>query len=330
MGRKARVVAGATAVVAGPSGMRRFAGGCLVVILLGVLVLAGGIALIAWLGTHGGGDADSGLPCPPSPVQVRYTGNPPAAVRDRVTEVIAASGRTVATTTDPAADDIAVAWSPGGTSYAGQRDLRVASQPTAAWLRSALGDRLTTCKPKATAQPAKTPTKGAAKPTATPKSKPDTELPSITWPWSGGWTPVASLALALAVWWLAGPNMLRGAWRAVLAVLWPMRLTWRRAQRWAYRRRLRRGQVPDEWPERLSPGQRWHEDESAMRDRRTPRAQVRETERARRAALRAAIRAERLAGTGVGPVSLWRLIYRVPDNNAAPTPGAPEMAEVSS
>lgn len=317
MGRKAKLAAGATAIVAGPSGMRRFAGGCLVVLLLGVLALAAGVALIAWLGSRGGSES-SALPCPPAAVQIRYTGNPPGGVRDQVAEVITASGRTVATTTDPAADDIAVAWSPGGTSYAGQRDLRVASQPTAAWLRSALGDRLSACQ-AASADPS------AAAPKTSDQDR-TSPLPGVSWPWSGGWTTTATLGVGLIAWWIAGPNVARGAVRS----LWPLRLAGRRWQRTTYRWRLRRGFWPAEWPDPLPPGQRWHESPEAMTDHRTPRSQTREDEPARRAAMRAVIRQERIAGNGVGPARAWRVIYRVPDNNEAPMEGAPEMQEVSS
>lgn len=122
------------------------------------------------------------------------------------------------------------------------------------------------------------------------------------------------LTLALATWWLAGPNLVRASWRA----LWPLRLARRNWQRWGYRRRLARGERPAEWPLRVSPGQRWDEDPETMRDLRTYRQQIAQSEPERRAALREAIREERLAGTGLGPASLWRAIYRQPAPQGAP------------
>ena len=133
------------------------------------------------------------------------------------------------------------------------------------------------------------------------------------------------LGLALAVWWTAGPIFARGFTRVLGTVLWPVRLGWRRAQRWGYRRRLAQGLLPAAWPLRVTPGQRWHESAEAMHDRATFRARIKAGEPLRRAALRASIRAERLEGTGVGPASFWARIYRTP----APE-GAPEKNGVSA
>lgn len=131
------------------------------------------------------------------------------------------------------------------------------------------------------------------------------------------------LALALVAWWLAGPNLLRWTW----AGLWPLRLAWRTAQRWGYRRALRRGVLPREWPEKVPPGQRWHESAEALHDHCPHRAQIAEAEPERRAALREARRAERLEGQGAGPAALWRVIYRAPAHEGR---GAPENEGVSA
>lgn len=338
MGRKARLAAGATAVVVagkGGGGIKRVAVGCLTMLLLGILILGGGLALLAWLGTSDGGGItgeSEAWPCPPDAVQVDYAPATPQAVRERVESVIRASGRTVETTDDYAEREIRIVWAPWGDSYAGRGALRLHERPTREWLEAGLGERLTPCAAE-TADETSGASEGAAEepPEGLVAAEDDeggatSALPSLSWPWSGGWTATAWLGAALAAWWLMGPNAVRAAWSALQAGLWPVRLGWRRWQRRRYRRALRVGIVPAAWPERPTSGQRWHEDESAMRDRQRPRRQVAETEPARRAAMRALVREERLAGQ-FGPARLWRLIYRGP---ASPTDGvgAPESKGV--
>lgn len=322
MSKKGLAAAG-VAVAAGPSGLRRFAGGCLVVVLILGLGFAALLGFAAWSARqHGGGG--SSLPCPPAPVAVAYTPRDATPeVREAVEEALRGAGR------EPVPGgwgegmerDLVVIWSPGvedrlsvGTAPS---KLTLGEVPTAEHVTDLLGDRLASCAPEPTEEPTEAP-----EPAQEAESDDESGPVGISWPWQRGWSPVASVALAVVAWWVAGPNLVRWTWRA----LWPARLGWRKAQRWTYRRRLARGYLPAEWPEPIPACQRWHEDDGAMHDKRTHRQQVAGTEPEQRAALREAIREERLSGTGVGPASLWRLIYRVP----APAEGAPEMTEVSS
>lgn len=303
MGRKAKMAAGATAVVvSGPSGLRRTLGGCLVVGLLAILVLGGGAGVLTWLGSRALSSDTGALPCPPETVQVHYLGDPPPAVREQVEAVIAASARKVGATEDREVRDLRVVWTPGTDPVARPALLRLGEVPTRGWVERALAGRLTDCEAAEAAEPVPAAEK--------PAEGPPISLPDVQWPWSQGWTATTGLAVGLAVWWVAGPNLLRAGWRGALAALWPLRLAGRHGQRWRYRHRLRKGWLPTEWPDVPSPGQRWHEDATAMRDHRTPRQQARATEPARRAAVRDAVRAERLGGTGLGPAQLWQAVYR--------------------
>lgn len=327
MSRKSKALSGATAIAAGPSGLRRLLGGCLVVVLLGGLALGALLGFAAWLAR----DSDRepvALPCPPDSVAVVYTPRvgTPDAVRTAVEKALHDAGRktTEGGWGSEEKRDLIVSWTPGSgarrSTGSTPTKIVLGAVPTATQVTSLLGDRLAACEaPARTSMPAE-----AEKPAQDAHDG----STGISWPWSGGWTPVTGIGLAAALWWVAGPNLVRGGWRALMAAIWPLRLAWRRMQRAAYRRRLRRGWYPAEWPEPVAPGQRWHEEPEAMHDRRTPRQQVRETEPARGAALRGLIRAERIAGDGIGPARLWRWVYRVPQET--PTVGAPEKEEVSS
>lgn len=319
MSRKRQALAGATAVATGPSGLRRLLAGCLMVILLGGLALGALFGFAAWTAKHSGNEASAPLPCPPSSVAVAWsTKDAPSAAREAVAEAIRGSGRKPVSAGWETSEerDLVIVWSPGtGTAVSTTSSpvkLTLGAVPTAADVREALGARLAPCgataTPSATAAPQE------------PQQPAQGTGEGRVWPWERGLGTTGALGLTLAVWWLAGPNLARGAWRAV----WPVRLGRRRWQRWGYRRARRRGVVPAEWPLRVSPGQRWDESREAMGDKRTYRAQIADGEPERRAALREAIREERLAGVGIGPASLWRFIYRAPNG------GAPEMEEVSS
>lgn len=317
MSKKGKALAATAAVAAGPSGIKRLLAGCLMVILLGGLALGGLLGFAAW-SAQNAERAPESLPCPPSTVAVAMsTRDAPPEVRAAVEQALRDAGR------EPVAGgwgdglerDLVIAWSPGSATRvsAGSNPttLTLGAVPTAAEVAEVLGDRLAPCEP-APAQnnaPASTGSRLPAQETADASS----------WPWERGWTTTGWLALMLTVWWLAGPNIARWTW----AALWPLRLGWRVSQRAAYRRGLRRGVLPSEWPERLRPAQRWHEDREALHDPRPYRQQIAESETERRPAMRNARRAERLEGVGIGPASFWRLVYREP----APE-GAPERNEV--
>ena len=320
---KATKLAGATAAVAaGPSGIKRLAAGCLMVVLLGGLVLGAFFGFAAWL-SHRSEQGPSVLPCPPATVAVAVsTQDAPPEVREAVEEALRGAGR------EPVPGgwggglerDLVIAWTPGAeTRVSGGSNpttVTLGAVPTAAEVSEALGGRLAPCEPEAE------PTTAPAPVEAEEPAQDATD--GLSWPWERGWSTTAWLALTVALWWLAGPNLMRWAW----AACWPVRLGWRTAQRTAYRRGLQRGVLPREWPEKVPPGQRWHEDASAMHDPRLYRAQIAEAEPERRAALGEARRAERLEGQGIGPAALWRVIYRTP----APEPGqgAPETEGVSA
>lgn len=317
---RATKVAGATAAVAaGPSGVKRLAAGCLMVLLLGGLMLGALLGFGGWLASRSEQSPDA-LPCPPDTVAVAVsTKDAPGEVRQAVEHALRETGREPVEGGWGAGKerDLVVAWTPGSATRVSHGDrpvtITLGAVPTAAQVSEALGARLAPCE---------TETEPTAAPTPAEAEEPPTEAPGgISWPWERGWSTTAWLGLTVGLWWLVGPNAVRWGWSA----LWPVRLGWRTAQRRGYRRALARGVLPTEWPEKPSPGQRWHESTEAMHDHRPHRAQIAETEPERRAALRGQRRAERLEGAGIGPASLWRTVYRHP----APE-GAPGKEEVSA
>lgn len=318
MSKKSKMLAGATVVAAGPSGLRRLAAGCLMLVLLGGLMLGALMGFAAWTARHSSSSKGAvALPCPPQAVAVVWsTRDAPQAARDAVTGALRQAGRRPTTSgwETGAQRDLVVVWSPGtGTSVSTTSapvKLTLGAVPTAAQVRAALGARQAPCAAPAEAKTAPAsaqPQESAQKPSA-----------GRSWPWERGWSVTGWLGVVLAVWWLAGPNLVRGVARVLGMGLWPLRLGWRKSQRAAYRRRLRQGEQPVEWPMKPSPGQRWAEDPQALRDRRSYRQQIAKTEPERRKALRASIRQERLTGTGIGPVTLWQRIYRTPAPEGAP------------
>lgn len=322
MSKKSKALAATAAVAAGPSGLKRLFAGCLMVLLLGGLMLGALLGFAAWLG-HRVDREPSTLPCPPETVAVAVsTKDAPGEVREAVEEALRGAGREPVTGGWGAGleRDLVIAWTPGSTTRvsggSSPTTITLGAVPTADEISEALGDRLEPCE--AEAEPTTVP-----EPVETEEAAQDAPG-GLSWPWERGWSTTGWLALAVATWWLAGPNLMRWAW----AACWPVRLGWRTAQRTAYRRGLQRGVLPREWPEKVPPGQRWHEDASAMHDPRLYRAQIAEAEPERRAALGEARRAERLEGQGIGPAALWRVIYRTP----APEPGqgAPETEGVSA
>ena len=310
----------ASIVAQGPAGVRRLGAGCLIVVLLGAVAVAGLVAFGAWTAKNRAETSRRPLPCPPSTVAVTWsTKDAPAPAREAVTEALRKWGRKpVEAGWGDEQRDLVVIWSPGmGTAVSGSSSpvkLTLGSTPTAAEVKAALGARLAACGP--------TPAPSTSTKTASdePQGPAQGDREYFSWPWERGWSATGGLSLTIGLWWLAGPNLARGLWR----VAWPVRLTRRKWQRWAWRRALRRGALPVEWPLKPSRGQRWHEDDAAMHDHRTHRQQIADGEPQRRAALWEAIREERLMGLGIGPAGLWRLVYRQP----APE-GAPEKEAVS-
>lgn len=337
MGKKGKAVAAGTAVVAGRGGLRRFLGGCLVVVLLAALALAGLVAVVTWMASRDGGFGgdDPGLPCPPEPVAIAYSpADTPQEVQDAVETALTDSGR------EPAeggygADserDMVVSWwptrepGPPETSGRSTPSLRLEQVPTADQVTEVLSDHLPACE---TSEPTEEPADEPEEPEEAADDSQEDENSSapISWPWQQGWSPVIGIGLAVTVWWIAGPQMVRWAWQA----LWPVRLTIRRYQRWRWRREAAAGdhELPT-WPEPPVPGERWHEDSEAMHDRRTHRQQIAADEPQRRAALRERVRAGRLRGEGVIPARLWRFIYRVPAPGSAEAVGASKKNGVST
>lgn len=321
MSKKGTALATGAAIAAGPSGLRRLLGGCLVVVLILGLGFAALLAFAAWSARQDSGEG-AALPCPPESVAVAWSPQDiPAEVREAVEDALHGAGRetTAGGWAQGQSRDLVIIWTPGVedrlSTGSSPTKLTLGEVPTAAEVEALLGDRLDSCAPEPTEEPTE-----AQEPAQEAESDDESNPVGISWPWQRGWSPVAGIGLAATLWWVAGPNLARGTWRA----LWPVRLGWRKAQRWAYRRRLRRGEEPAVWPARIEPGQRWHEDPKVMHDRRTARQQIAETEPERRVALRERIREERLSGTGIGPASMWQVLYRVPKPE-----GAPEKEEVS-
>ncbi len=320
MSKRGRALAATAAVASGPSGIKRVLAGCLMVLLLGGLVLGALLGFAAWL-SHRADREPETLPCPPATVAVAMsTRDAPPEVREVVEEALRKAGREPVEGGwgDGLERDFVIAWTPGAetrvSSGSSPTTITLAAVPTADEITEALGGRLAPCEPEAEPTTANEPAEAQEPAQGAPGD--------LSWPWERGWSTTGWLSLAAGCWWLAGPNLLRWTW----ASLWPVRLAWRTAQRTAYRRAIRRGVLPREWPERPTPGQRWHESAEAMHDHQTHRAQTSESEPERHAALREARRTERLEGQGIGPAALWRLIYRVPAHEGQ---GAPEMEEVS-
>lgn len=325
MSKRGKALATTAAVAAGPSGIKRLLAGCLMVVLLGGLALGALLGFAAWT-TRDADREPKSLPCPPETVAVIFTPRlgTPAEVPAAVEQALREAGRKTRAGGWGSGEerDLVVSWTPGSTtrvsSGSGPTRITLGKVPTAAEVTEALGARLAPCEAE---------TEATAPVPAEPQEPAQEAAGGVSWPWERGWSVTGWLGLAVGAWWIAGPNLLRGGWRVLGIALWPLRLGWRKAQRGAYGRRLRQGsELPAEWPEPPSPGQRWHEDEAAMHDRRTYRAQIAAGEPERRAALRGAIREERLGGWGIGPASLWRVIYRHPAPEGA---GAPEKEEVS-
>ncbi|OIJ35437.1 hypothetical protein BK826_08075 [Rothia kristinae] len=324
MSKRSKALATTAAVAAGPSAIKRLAAGCLMVVLLGALILGALFGFAAWL-SHRSEQGPESLPCPPATVAVAVsTQDAPVEVREAVEAVLREAGR------EPVEGgwggglerDLVVAWTPGAeTRVSGGSNpttITLGAVPTGAEVTEALGGRLAPCEAE-------------AEPTTAPEPVETEEAAQVapgglSWPGERGWSTTGWLSLAVATWWLAGPNLVRGAW----AALWPVRLGWRTAQRWGYRRGLARGVLPTEWPAHVNAGQRWHEDGGAMHDQRTYRQQITKGEAERRRALSEYRRAERLEGLGIGPAILWRAIYRAPAPEPVPRAGAPENKGVST
>ena len=259
MSKKTATAAAAIgAAVTQPGGMRRFAGGCLVVLVLAGLILGGTIAGLAWLAQR----PSAALPCPADgPVRVSLAsgaGKPGKPLTEAVNAVLSDARRTAETVTGTAQGDLRIvqafgASDPVQTYGEAPVTLRAAAGASKAQIKAALGDRLAVCSASRTV-----PSQGGpARITGSP--------------WAAATPATLSLLLAVIVWWGAGPETVRALGRAC----WPLRLAWRRLESrwWLWKRR--RGERPMEPPVEPSRGQRWAEDPKAMRDRRSPRQQDR-------------------------------------------------------
>lgn len=317
MGKKGKAVAAGAAVAAGPSGLRRVAGGCLAVVLLIALAIAGLVALATYMASRDGGlggDDDVGLACPPDEVAVAYTpAEQPEGVQDAVEDALTDAGReiTAGGYDEGQSRDVVVSWwqasdpNPPEVSGRSTVSLRLQEVPTAEEVQAALGGHLTPCEdPEPTEEPDEAPEEAQEQ-----EEEDEGSSQPFAWPWASGWSPVVGIGLAVAAWWLVGPQVVHWTWEA----FWPVRLTIRKLQRWQWRREVAREEhtLPT-WPEPPIPGERWDTNPEAMRDHRTFRQQIRQTEPERRAVLRERIREGRLRGEGILPVRLWRVLYRVP------------------
>lgn len=261
MSKKAGMAAAAAgASVTQPGGLRRFAGGCLVVLILAGLVLGGLVAGLRWWATR----PPAPLPCPAEgPVRVSLAsgaGKPGKSLQAALSAVLADAGRGVETVSGTGGDVRLV------EAFAGTDDVQVyAENPVIvrapagsgkAEIRAALGQyRLASC----TADPAPAQQGGPAR---TPSS-----------PWATA-EPAELAGLAgLLGWWLVGPETLRALGRAA----WPVRRAWRRWEICWWRRWKQGfwGEWPAEAPMKPSRGQRWAENPETLGDRRTPRQQDR-------------------------------------------------------
>lgn len=285
--KAAGMAAGATAVALQPGGLRRVGAGCLLVLLIGVLVMGGGIAALAWWASR----PPAGLPCPPAAVRVTWgTPKPPQAAREAVTAAVERSGRKVrAVGAGKGPTDVQLIWTAGSPLYVGTVErpvvVRVGTQVTATQIRAALAERdhLPTC--------------GAASPTEEHAPAAEPVGHAWRWPWQTAPTLAATAAVVLAAWWAVGPEVARLTGRGLRAATWPVRLGWRRWERFLWRRWTRgvKDEWPVLWPALPSRGQRWAEDPGALKDHRGPRRQDRDggREPQRKAALRVQIAKER-------------------------------------
>lgn len=213
MSKMSKAATTASVVAQGPAGARRLAAGCLVVVLLGALMIAGLVAFGAWTAKNSHDAARLPLPCPPQTVAVAYsTKDAPNAAREAVTEAIRASGRTPIPGGWGDKDrDLVVVWSPGSdlrvSSGSNPVRLTLGAVPTAAEVREALGARLAACG--ATPTPSDTAAPSAPQETAQGAPK------GFSWPWERGLSTTGALGVLIGLWWLAGPSLVRGAWRVL-------------------------------------------------------------------------------------------------------------------
>lgn len=253
--RTATAAAAATAAVTQPRGFRQFAGGCLVVLLMGVLVMGGFVAAAWWWATR----PPEALACPPGSVTVApasEANKPSKATMAAVVAAVHSSGRDAKVSSEAASADIRVvrATDPKTVAqvYGDQPiSLRIGEDVTSGQVVAALGsDRLADC--------------------GTVPAPPVTDWrPAISWPTS----PIhTGLTVVVLGWWAVGPVVLRlVAWAS-----WPVRYCWRRLERawWVWRRRHGWAD-PMALGQRPARGERWKIDEAGLRDPRGPRAQDR-------------------------------------------------------
>ncbi len=241
--RAAGLAAGATAAAVQPGGLRKVGAGCLLVLLIGVLVLGGGLSLLAWWSTR----PPSGLSCPATgPVTVRVAETSPAAPKAAQAAVVDAledAGRKVKVV-GPGTADVRVVWVAGAPLTVSRTEapvvITVGRSVTAAQVKATLGEKghLPSCSV-----------------TPNPASAPAAPGPGWRWPWQGEATLAAVALLTLAAWWAVGPEAAHqvgkglralGGGLAVIArpvaerlhraVRWVLEIDQRRYRRWEERR----------------------------------------------------------------------------------------------
>lgn len=198
MKRSRRALATGAAIAAGPSGLRRLLGVALTFVLVAFL----GVAVLAMIGKSTG-SRDEPYPCAPAVTTVKLTpDNMPSQVRAAVEEALTAEGRELKFVDygDGERPDLVVSWwptrDPNPPKLQG-RTLRLESEPTVEDVTVALKARLASCEEDS-------PT--SAPETHVPSTRSESTPQALTWS-----SPITLLGGAIALWWVAGPWIVRWA-----------------------------------------------------------------------------------------------------------------------
>lgn len=240
--KAAGLAAGATAAAVQPGGLRKVAAGCLLIALIGVLVLGGGLAALAWWANR----PPVGLSCPATgPVRLQVAQTTPEAPKSAERAITAAledAGRKVKAIGAGEAD-VRVVWVPSAPLTVSRTEspivITVGGKVTTAEVKSALTQKghLPSCSV-----------------TPNPAPAPAAPGPGWRWPWQGEATLAAVALLTLAAWWAVGPEAAHqvgkglralGGGLAVIArpvaerlhraVRWVLEIDQRRDRRWEER-----------------------------------------------------------------------------------------------
>jgi len=202
MKRSRKALATGAAIAAGPNGLRRLLGAALILALVVLL----GLTMLAVIGKNAGGH-DEPYPCAPAVTTVKFTpDDTPSQVRMMVEEALTAEGRSpkIVDYGDGERPDLVVSWWPTRDPNPPQlqgRALRLESEPTVENVTVALKARLASCEDDSPTSATEAPVPAAPGPQA------------VTWS-----SPVTLFGSAIALWWLAGPWMVRGAVKAFSTV----------------------------------------------------------------------------------------------------------------